>query len=259
VAAGLLVLDDGHVIAPTRSTTITLNGSNATMDGIEVGDAVMVRYNIDSSEPREIIATRKSSGSPPPSTGVSITSVTVSPSRPLRQGDALNVTMHGTPGGLASFDVGPYVQNLSLKETSPGQYTGSYVIPRGVNFADAPIFGHLNAHGADAPQAESQTTVSAATEPPAITDFAPDIGVTVNNPRPSIYGTFASGTVPVNPSSERIVVNGHDVTSSSMRTGRFIHYTPGIDYPPGAMHVTVSVSDAAGNTATRTWTFYIKK
>ena len=259
VASGLLVLDDGHVIAPSRSTTITLNGSNATLDNISVGDAVMVRYNIDSSEPREIIATRKSSGSPPPSTGASVTSITLAPQRPLRQGDTLNVTMRGTPGGLAAFDVGPYVQNITLKESSPGVYTGAYVIPRGVNFADAPIFGHLNVHGADAPQAESQTTVSVATEPPAITDFAPDIGVTVNNSRPSMYGTFVSGTVPVNPSSERLVVNGHDVTSSSMRTARFIHYTPGIDYPPGAMHVTVSVSDAAGNTANKSWTFYIKK
>jgi hypothetical protein len=44
-----------------------------------------------------------------------------------------------------------------------------------------------------------------------------------------------------------------------MRTGRFIHYTPGIDYPPGAMRVSVSVSDAAGNTATKNWTFYIKR
>lgn len=259
VAAGQLVLDDGHVITPSRSTTITLNGSNATIDQIAVGDALMVRYNIDSSEPREIIATRKSSGSPPPATSVAITGITLSPSHPLRQGDTLAVTLHGTPGGLAGYDIGPYIRNLALQESSPGNYTGTYVIRRGVNFADAPIFGHLNVHGSDAPQAESEATVSIATEPPGIVDFAPDNGTTVNNTRPSIYATFSSGTVQVNPSSERIVVNGHDVTSSSMRTVRFIHYTPGIDYSTGPMHVTVSVSDAAGNTAARSWTFFIRR
>jgi hypothetical protein len=259
VAGGQLVLADGHVIAPVRSTTISLNGANAGVEQIAVGDQVMVRYNIDSSEPREIIATRASSGSPAPSTGVTISAITASPSHALRQGDTLSVTMHGTAGGQASYDIGPYIRNLSLTESSPGVYTGSYTIPRGVNFAGAPVFGRLNVRGTEAPQAESQTTVSVATEPPDIIDFAPDTGATVNNSRPSIYATFSSGTVPVNASSERLIVNGHDLTSSSTRTARFIDYTPGIDYPAGPMHVTVSVADTAGNVATKSWTFFIKR
>lgn len=259
VAGGQVVLEDGHVITPSRSTTIGLNGSNATIDQIAVGDALMVRYNVDSSEPREIIATRKATGSPPPATAIAISSITFSPDHPLRQGDTLAITLRGTPGGLAGADIGPYIRNLQLKESAAGEYTGTYFIPRGVNFTDAPIFGHLNVHGTDAPQAESQATVSVATEPPGISDFAPDNGTTVNNPRPSIYATFSSGTVQVNSSTERIVVNGHDVTSSSMRSARFIHYTPGVDYPAGPMRVTVSVSDAAGNTATRSWTFFIRR
>ncbi len=259
VGAGQLVLNDGQVIAPSRSTAITLNGASAAIEQIAVGDEVMVRYNIDSSEPREIVATRKSTGTPPPQGGVTIAGIAISPTHPLRQGDTLSVTMHGTPGGLASYDIGPYVRNLTLTESSPGEYTGSYVVPRGVNFADAPIFGHLNVRGTDAPPAESETTLSIATEPPGIVDFAPDNGASVNNSRPSIYATFTAGTVEVNPSSARVVVNGHDVTSSSTRTARFIDYMPGVDYPDGAMHVSVSVSDLAGNTITRAWTFFIKR
>lgn len=257
VAAGQLVLDDGHVIAPSRETTITLNGSNATVDQIRVGDNVMVRYNIDSSEPRQIVATRKSTGAPPPQGPVAISSIAVEPAHALRQGQKLYVTMHGTPGGLAAFDIGPYITNQQLTESQPGVYTGSYTVPRGVNFASAPIFGHLNAHGSDAPQTESSATVTVSTEPPSIVDFAPDNGATVNNSRPSIYATFSSGTVDVNPSSSRLEVNGHDVTSSSTRSARFIYYTPGVDVPPGAVHVTVWVSDIAGNTAKRSWTFYV--
>lgn len=258
VASGQIVLNDGHVIGPSRSTTITLNGSSATIDQLQVGDDVMVRYNIDSSEPRQIVATRKSTGTPAPPGPVAISAVEVDPQRPLRQGQKLSVTLRGTPGGLAAFDIGPYVTNQQLNETSPGVYSGAYVIPHGVNFARAPIFGHLNVRGTDAPPGESQATVSVSTEPPSIVDFAPDNGATVNNSRPSIYATFASGTVDVNVSSERIEVNGHDVTSSAVRTKRFIHYTAGVEYPDGPVHVTVKVSDAAGNTAAKTWTFFVR-
>jgi hypothetical protein len=257
VAAGQLVLDDGHVIAPSRETTITLNGSNATVDQIRVGDDVMVRYNIDSSEPRQIIATRKSSGVATAQGPATISGIDIEPVHPLRQGQKLYVTMRGTPGGLAAYDIGPYVTNQQLTESQPGVYTGSYTIPRGVNFARAPIFGHLNVHGSDAPQAESAATATVSTEPPSIVDFAPDNGTTVNNSRPSIYATFSSGTVDVNSSTERLEVNGHDVTSSSTRSARFIYYTPGVDVPRGPVHVTVWVSDAAGNTAKRSWTFFV--
>lgn len=257
VAAGQLVLDDGHVIAPSRETTITLNGSNATVDQIRVGDDVMVRYNIDSSEPRQVIATRKSAGAPPAQGPVTISSIDIEPTHPLRQGQKLYVTMHGTPRGLAGYDIGPYVTNQQLTESSSGTYTGVYTVPHGVNFARAPIFGHLNAHGSDAPQTESNATVTVSTEPPSIVDFAPDNGATVNTSRPAIFATFTSGTVDVNASSERLEVNGHDVTSSSTRTSRFIYYAPGVDVAQGPVHVTVSVSDAAGNTSSKSWTFFV--
>jgi hypothetical protein len=259
IASDQIVLDDGHVIVPSRATTITLNGSDAGVEKLAVGDELMVRYNIDSSEPLQIMATRTSTGSPPPASSVAISGIDVSPNGPLRAGQTLYVTLRGTPGGTASFDIGPYVTNLPLTEQQSGTYTGSYTIERGQNFAGAPILGRLNAHGVDAPQAVSKATVSVSTQPPGIVDFAPDDGNTVNNPRPSIYATFSAGTVDVNPSSARIEVNGHDVTSSALRTARFIHYTPGIDYPSGTMHVTVRVSDVAGNTATKSWTFFIRK
>ncbi|HZZ65278.1 MAG TPA: copper amine oxidase N-terminal domain-containing protein [Candidatus Baltobacteraceae bacterium] len=259
VGGSQLVLDDGHVIAPSRSTTISLNGSNATLDQIEIGDSVMVRYNIDSSEPLDIVAARKIAAPLSNVAGVAIHDVAIAPVRPLRAGDTLQVTMNGTPSGDASFDIGPYVRSLPLTQSAPGVYTGSYVIPKGVNFANAPVIGRLNVHGTQAPRVASQATVSVSTEPPGINDFAPDNGATVNNPRPSIYATFTTNSVPVNASSARLVVNGHDITSSTMRTERFIDYTPSLDYPNGEMRVTVIVADAAGNVTTKSWTFYIKK
>ncbi|MBV9269634.1 MAG: copper amine oxidase N-terminal domain-containing protein [Candidatus Eremiobacteraeota bacterium] len=258
-AGGELVLSDGHVIAPGRETAISLNGKTATVNDVQIGDEVMVRYNIDSSDVRQIIATRQTATeAQPASNGVSISAVDVSPVRPLKADDVATVTMRGTPGGLASFDIGPYIEGLSLAERTSGTYEGSYRVARGVNFANAPIIAHLNVRGTDAPSMQSQTTLTVSTEPPGIGDFAPDPGVVVNNNRPSIYATFVANTVSINPSSASLSVNGHDVTSQCVRSQRFIQYTPGIDYRQGPVDVVVRVADYAGNVSTKRWTFYIK-
>jgi len=257
-ASGVIVLGDGHVISPSRATSITLNGSAVTIDRLQVGDAVSVRYNIDTSEPRQIIATRKVTLATPSAATPVIESVSVSPEHPLRKGDTLYVNLRGTPDGLASYDLGPYVTGLPLRESPSGSYAGNYKVTPGVNFADVPVFGHLNVRGAEAPAGESSTLVSVSTEPPGINDFAPGNGVTVNNSRPSIYATFGAGVVPVNASSAAIEVNGHDVTSAATRSARFIDYMPEVDYRNGPVRVTVRVADEAGNTATKSWTFYIK-
>ena len=257
-ASGVIVLGDGHVISPSRATSITLNGAAVTIDRLQVGDAVSERYNIDTAEPRQIIATRKTTALPVPAGLAAISDISVAPDRSLRKGDTLVVTMHGTPGGLAAFDVGPYVTMLPLRETQPGAYVGSYKVTGGVNFADAPIFGHLNVRGSEAPVGVSSTLVSISTEAPGIGDFAPGNGATVNNSRPSIYATFSAGAVAVNASSATIEVNGRDVTSSSTRSARFIDYMPQVDLRDGTVRVIIRVADEAGNMTTKTWTFFIK-
>lgn len=259
VADGQLVLGDGHVISPSRDTTITLNGANAAVGDLQVGDSVAIRYNIVTSEPRQIVATRTSAGTPAPPGGVAIASIEVGATRPLREGETFGVTLRGTPGGIASYDIGPYVEGLPMRETAPGVYTATYRIPHGANLANVPIFGHLSVGSAKAPRAESSSEISAASEPPGIREFAPDNGATVNNDRPSIYATFVSNTVAVNPSSITLLVNGHDVTSECTRSPRFIEYVPGVSMRDGPVRVTVRVADLAENTAVKTWTFFIKR
>ncbi len=83
--------------------------------------------------------------------------------------------------------------------------------------------------------------------------------MTVNSNRPSIYATFRSPTdVGISVSSVRIEVNGLDVTPSSTRTESFITYSPSVALGDGTVTVKVSVSDNAGNLATRAWSFTIR-
>ncbi|MEO9170684.1 MAG: copper amine oxidase N-terminal domain-containing protein [Candidatus Baltobacteraceae bacterium] len=253
------VLDDGHVIAPTRTTQISLNGQSAQISDLQVGDRVTVRYNVETNEVRQVLVSRSVAHTPVAiAGGPVISSVDVNVDRALRAGDSFAVTMHGTPQGAATFDIGAYVTDLAMAERSPGVYDGGYAIPRGANFSEVPVIGHLRVANRDAPDIAAAQTISASSTPPGIADFAPDSGAVVNTSHPAVFATFTSDAVPVNPSSILLWVNGRDVTANCVRSERFIQYMPAYSYPNGPVHVTVRVADRAGNTTTKSWNFTIK-
>ncbi len=254
VAGNQFVLDDGQVIAAGRTTEVALNGKAASFSDLRAGDAVTVRYNVESNEVREVLAGRSVAAVP----GAAGVTVTTDATRPLRAGETVAVRLHGPANGAATFDIGSYVTNQAMHETAAGDYAGSYTIPQGANFAQAPVIGRLADRNATTLTAQAPQLLSASSVPPGVVDFAPDGGATVNNDRPAVYATFAADAVAVNPSSATIWINGHDVTSDSVRTPQFIEYVPAYPYPDGQVHVTVRVADQAGNATTKSWTFTIR-
>jgi hypothetical protein len=256
VGSGQFVLDDGQVVTAGRTTEVALNGSAAGFADLKPGDEVSVRYNVETNEVREVLASRKVTG-----TGGDaqiITSVEDDANQPLRAGGAVHVTLHGTPSGSATFDIGSYVTNIAMQETQPGTYTGVYTIPRGANFSAVPVIGRLQLAGRAPADSTAEQTVSAASTAPGISAIAPQPGVTVDGSRPGIFAAFSAGAVPVNPSSALLWVNGRDVTSECVRTAQFIQYLPSYSYPNGPVRVTVKIADRAGNVTTKSWTFSIK-
>lgn len=256
VAGNVFVLDSGQVIAAGRTTEVALNGKAASFSDLRANDTVTVRYNVESNEVREVLASRSVAAAAQP--GAAAVAVTTDATRPLRAGESVTVRLHGAASESATFDIGSYVTNLAMHETSAGDYVGSYTIPPGANFAQAPVIGRLVARGGASAEAQAPQLLSASSVPPGVVDFAPDSGTTVNSDRPAIYATFAADAVAVNPSSAAIWVNGHDVTSDSVRTPQFIQYVPAYAYPDGQVHVTVRVADQAGNATTKSWTFTIR-
>ncbi len=265
-----LVLADGRVVAPSGSTTITLGAAPAQFGDLRPGDYVTVRSNPESGELRSIVASRRGgatvSGTVPGSTAtpqspanVTIASVALSTTRPLRAGESFDVVMKGTPGGRASFDIGDYLADLSMRETAAGVYAGRFTVPERFNLTAVPVYGKLTVGTSAASRVEAAQTLSATTTPPAIVEVAPTPGQTINNRRPSIFATYEAPTaIGINTSTVRLTVNGHDVTSSATRMDGFIMYSPGIDLGIGLVSVVVKVSDAAGNTAAKSWSFTVK-
>lgn len=251
------VLADGHVIEPTRTTQIYLDGRTASLADLTVGDLVTVRYNVESNEVRTILVSRAETQASQPG-APSIASLALDTDRPLQPGDSVTVTMHGTPNGAATFDIGSYVTSVAMADSGNGVYVGTYQIPKGANFSDVPIIGHLRVGDANASDVTAPQQLSASSSPPGVSDFAPYEGSVVNTASPAIYATFSADAVPVNPSSITLWVDGRDVTSESLRSAAFIQYLPSYSYRSGPVHVTVRVADLAGNTTTRSWTFTIR-
>ncbi|HEV3092833.1 MAG TPA: copper amine oxidase N-terminal domain-containing protein [Candidatus Cybelea sp.] len=254
IAGNQFVLDDGQVIAMGRTTEVSLNGAAAGFVDLRPSDQVSIRYNVETNEVREVLASRRVASA---AQRLQIASVQAGPDRPLRAGDSLRVVLQGTPGASATFDIGSDVTNQAMHESSSGVYDGSYVIPRGASFDDVALIGKLSAGTASA-QAPAPQTISASGTPPGIGDFAPDAGATINTNRPAVYASFVADAVPVNPASALLWINGRDVTSECVRTAQFIQYMPSYSYPNGNVRVTVRVADLAGNVTSKSWSFTIR-
>lgn len=259
VAGSTFVLDDGFIVTPDKSTSITLNSRPAEIGDLAIGDAVTVRVNPDTNEKREIIASRNVAATPQAAAGIAaIASFATSGKTALRAGDTLEITLRGTAAGRATCDLGTYLSGLPMTENMPGVYTLRYTVPAGVNFGPAPVYGHLAAGGSEAPRVQADQLVAVSTTPPQVVDLAPGVNQTINNNRPSIFATFRAPTgVEIDPASVTLAVNGIDVTGQATRTDGFVTYSPVTPLADGTVRVDVRVGDRAGNVGSRSWTFTI--
>lgn len=258
VSSSAFVLENGRVVTPSRSSTIMVNQTSATIAAVQIGDYATIRSNPESDEVRQILVSRPYVGAQAPTTSTIITSLGISATRPLRAGGRLAVVMRGTSGGTATFNIGDTLSGLPMSEWPPGTYIGRFTIPERFNVAQAPVYGNLRVGATLAQRAQAPTLLSTSTTPPQITDAAPLPGQTVNMSRPMVYAAFDSPAgVGIDLSGVSIVVNGHDVTASATRAPTFIAYRPGVDLPHGDVVVFVRVADDAGNVGTRRWKFTV--
>jgi len=88
IAGNQFVLDDGQVISPGRTAEISLNGKAAGFGDLQPNDEVSVRYNVETNEVREILASRRIATV---AQRVTIDSIETDVTRPLRAGDTIAV------------------------------------------------------------------------------------------------------------------------------------------------------------------------
>ncbi len=271
-----LTLDSGKVIEISPDAPVTFDGRKVALSDIKAYEKVVIRTNPANSMGYGVAVVTAATPNPtPPGTmitgpaqppvplpgeGVTVTvnSFTQDAERPLKAGDLLTATLNGTPGGKASFAIPGVVEEVSMKETSPGVYTGTFTVPKSTSAASAAVLGRLVAGGVTSALIQAPGMVMIDSQPPKITDFGPARGASVESDHPLIFATLTDGAgAGINPDSTRITVDGTDVTGDATITGSLFTYRPKNALSGGLHRVGVTLTDKAGNTATLEWPFKV--
>jgi hypothetical protein len=175
----------------------------------------------------------------------------------LRAGETMEAQLDGTPGGQASFRIPGLVDDVPMRETTPGHYVGAWRVPadKPMQLKSAAVIASLKVGNRTAPLIQAGDTVSVDAIPPRTTDLAPEDNSNVTDPQPNISAVFGDQGSGVDPASVRLLLNGNDVTDQATVARRFITYKPPTPLPPGMQEVELRVADMAGNRRTARWVF----
>ncbi len=250
VTSRVIILDDGQTFVLGSEVRILIDGREGAREQLQRGMEVTVQLNPQTNEVVEVSARGLHVQPPPsPSPAVRITSLTHDAQRPLRAGERLTVSLRGTPGGLATFEIFGAASGVSMVEVSPGVYQGTYVVRSGDDVTEAAIFGRLRVGQVEAPLVQAGTPVTLDTLPPVITQRFPQPNSTVSNDRPNILITFADrGGAGTNTAAIRLFVNEQEVTARASVTEGAVAYSPSAPLL-GQVSVRLLLVDRAGNAA----------
>ena len=92
-------------------------------------------------------------------------------------------------------------------------------------------------------------------ETPSVVSVSPAQGAVVKTARPQISASYTDTAAGVD--SVVLKVDGADVTSRASVSGSAVSYTPPTDLGQGSHTAQLTLSDRAGKTASRTWTFTV--
>jgi len=224
-----------------------------------VGEVAILRLNPRSNEVWGVLSQRR--GNPvPPSTPQPVIAGFFLPgySRPLGLGATLNLRMLGSAGAQAAVVLPWRATQVSLTEVNPGEYTGAYEIPAGMEIARSPLTARLTAVGGLSATALSPTEVIVDTAAPVIADLSPAAGAPVGPVQPRISVSFRDqGPSGLDGASAAIALDGRDATARAQVSATGLVRIPE-QLDPGTHAVRVEVSDYAGNTAVANWEFVVQ-
>jgi len=267
-----ITLDSGRVVELTPDAPVTFGGLVVALSDLKPAEKVVIRTNPANSLGYGVaVATAADANPTPPGTApapsgvpapvtasVEVTSFTTDAVKPLRAGDTLTATLAGTPGGKATFSIPGVAEDIAMRETSPGVYTGTYTATKSASAPRASVLGKLVAAGVTSALIQAPGTLTIATQPPKITDFGPARDATVETEHPLVYATFSQPAgVEIDPASTKIILDGKDVTSAAAVTASLFTYKPADALAGGGHTVSVTVADRAGNAATQSWGFKV--
>jgi len=196
-----LYLADGQVFRLADEALIIVDGREATRDLLRQGMDVTLRLN---PQTNEVLAVRATSPVPPPRLPRIVPAppviewVSVNAPGPLGIGDTLVVSVRGTPGGEAWFDIARVERGVRMVEGPVGRYTGRYTIRPGEAVGAGAVTVRLRVAGVETTRVADTVTVDGL--PPEFVRRVPEPDSVVRSAQPSIAVWFNDrGPSGVNP------------------------------------------------------------
>jgi hypothetical protein len=264
----LRVNGERHVVRVNPDTFLVRaetgkRGVPAELRELQPGDQVRVRLDRSGDFAEVVEATGPplvQAPDPVQADNLRIASVTLDAEPTLRSGMPLRVSVRGTPKATGTFSVGNIATRVPLKEDpqQPGLYTGTFTVPRGVTAKEVPVLAELRAGNTAAPLVQAGRLLTIDSDPPVVSDVAPNDKAATPNATPDIYAEISDGAGSgIVSQSVQVLVRGQNVTDQVKLTPRFLIYTPRRPLAPGPVTVVVAIQDQAGNRTEKSWTFTI--
>ncbi len=269
--SAVIVLNDGQTRRVQPGAPVTMAGQPISLSDILPSERVVLHVDPDSGVVNAVDVPKGGGyqGAPPQSDqsvggggSPQISSFSVDSPPMLRTGDTIEATLHGTPGGSASFTIPGVVQSVPMQEVSAGVYQGSFQVPKNANVQGGSVLGALRTSAGggqgSGPLLQAAQTVTIDNTPPVISGLSPASDDSIATNMPEIYAITQDGDGSgIDQSHTRLMVDGTDVTSKAIITPGFVTYKPGEPLADGAHTVMVTAQDMAGNRAHANWSFSV--
>lgn len=265
VLDGGATIDLPRALPSTRRDPATKLVAPSSVGEIRKGDMVSVRTSPVDSRPTELsIASAPASvpAAPPAPVVVEVLKVVHSAAaRWLRAGESLALTVDATPKavGVARIPGLPGGEAIPLMEIAPGRYSGVVTVAPGIVARDLLPVVVVSVDKVQSKPVAAADPFSVDTAAPAFGTFAPADGVEISDTRPNVTGTYTDAGSGVEARKVRVRIDGKDTTAQSTISDSFFVWKSATDMAPGKHVLEIDLSDAAGNSARRTWTFSIKE
>jgi hypothetical protein len=276
-----VALVGGQIVTLAEDASFLVGDHQVPADVLRPGIAVTLRINPQTDEVWEV----RTEATPVPrvTPGLlvppTIEKVSINATDPLGLGSTLVVTMHGNPGGAASFDIVGLETGLPMIESQPGQYTGWRRVRWGDELHQGLVIVWLRFERVAVTRDAGRVTIDGL--PPDILGITPAPHSTVLTLRPIIRVWFVDrGPAGVDPYDRRndlrvlnsalinVLLNPYFPSfrgiESSQRGidprifgAQFIEFTPGWALPAGTSRFDVQIADRAGNTAWAYWRYVL--
>lgn len=188
----------------------------------------------------------------------------------LSPGATLRVQVQGTANARrGSVTLGDSGIVIPLRQQSPGKYSGSYVLRRADRIDPTQLMTARLTHGERStarqfnfPPAFQALAMGSSgrsdQRPPQITDLTPSNGESVADRRNTrITARLDDEGSGIDTGSVRMRINGRDVTSEARIGNDRIAWRDNLE--PGRHRVEVRVSDRAGNSSSKAWSFDVEE